>query len=158
MLKLIKTAIGTKFVVRWEELMCRLALDAVRIVAVEGEGGEGAGVGGVGGRGGVTVDVKRYARVEKVPGGEIEESRVLRGVMVNKVSFAFVSLALSGFLGGFWVLGERFSCPDRLFVPHVFSGESVSSWTPIAFLSFFRSAFPLPSLPVHSAPPRYPPI
>jgi T-complex protein 1 subunit gamma len=31
-----------------------------------------------------TVDIKRYARVEKVPGGEIEECRVLSGVMLNK--------------------------------------------------------------------------
>ncbi|KAJ6625013.1 putative t-complex protein 1 gamma subunit [Mycena sp. CBHHK59/15] len=31
-----------------------------------------------------TVDIKRYARVEKVPGGEIEQSTVLSGVMVNK--------------------------------------------------------------------------
>ncbi|KAJ2537351.1 T-complex protein 1 subunit gamma [Coemansia sp. RSA 1935] len=30
------------------------------------------------------VDIKRFARVEKVPGGEIEESRVLDGVMINK--------------------------------------------------------------------------
>jgi len=28
--------------------------------------------------------LKRYARIEKVPGGEIEDSRVLRGVMINK--------------------------------------------------------------------------
>ncbi|KAJ2928327.1 hypothetical protein H1R20_g8755, partial [Candolleomyces eurysporus] len=32
----------------------------------------------------VTVDIKRYARVEKVPGGEIEDSKVLNGVMLNK--------------------------------------------------------------------------
>ena len=31
-----------------------------------------------------TVDIKRYARVEKVPGGAIEQSRVLKGVMLNK--------------------------------------------------------------------------
>ena len=38
-----------------------------------------------GGGGGVkAVDIKRYARVEKVPGGEIEQSRVLSGVMLNK--------------------------------------------------------------------------
>ncbi|KAK8094449.1 chaperonin Cpn60/TCP-1 family [Apiospora hydei] len=30
------------------------------------------------------VDIKRYARVEKVPGGEIEDSCVLDGVMLNK--------------------------------------------------------------------------
>lgn len=71
MLALIKTSIGTKFVVRWSELMCKLALQAVRTVAHEEHGLK-------------TVDIKRYARVEKVPGGEIEESRVLSGVMLNK--------------------------------------------------------------------------
>ncbi|KAF8621732.1 hypothetical protein AX15_007532 [Amanita polypyramis BW_CC] len=71
MLSLIKTSIGTKFVVRWSDLMCKLALQAVRTVAQE-EGGF------------KTVDIKRYARVEKVPGGEIEKSRVLSGVMLNK--------------------------------------------------------------------------
>lgn len=51
--------------------MCKLALQAVRTVAHE-EGGF------------KTVDIKRYARVEKIPGGEIEGSRVLSGVMLNK--------------------------------------------------------------------------
>jgi T-complex protein 1 subunit gamma len=71
MLALIKTSIGTKFVIRWADLMCRLALDAVRTVSAEDAGVR-------------TVDIKRYARVEKVPGGEIESSRVLSGVMLNK--------------------------------------------------------------------------
>lgn len=71
MLALIKTSIGTKFVVRWSELMCKLALQAVRTVAQRD-----AGI--------TTVDIKRYARVEKVPGGAIEDSRVLNGVMLNK--------------------------------------------------------------------------
>ncbi|CCO36515.1 T-complex protein 1 subunit gamma Short=TCP-1-gamma [Rhizoctonia solani AG-1 IB] len=31
-----------------------------------------------------TIDIKRYARVEKVPGGTIEESQVLSGVLINK--------------------------------------------------------------------------
>ena len=30
------------------------------------------------------VDLKRYVRVEKIPGGELSESRVIRGVMLNK--------------------------------------------------------------------------
>ena len=72
MLALIKSLIGTEFVVRWADLMCRLMLDAVCTVAAEC-------VGGV-----RTVDIKRYARVEKVPGGKIEDSRVLSGVMLNK--------------------------------------------------------------------------
>ncbi|KAK0191464.1 chaperonin Cpn60/TCP-1 family [Armillaria mellea] len=71
MLALIKTSIGTKFVMRWSDLMCKLALQAVRTVAQEENGLK-------------TVDIKRYARVEKVPGGEIEQSGVLSGVMLNK--------------------------------------------------------------------------
>ncbi|KAG8990830.1 T-complex protein 1 subunit gamma [Tulasnella sp. JGI-2019a] len=75
MLALIKTSIGTKFVMRWSDLMCKLALQAIRTVAQDGTDIDG---------GIKTVDIKRYARVEKVPGGEIEDSRVLDGVMVNK--------------------------------------------------------------------------
>jgi T-complex protein 1 subunit gamma len=71
MLSLIKTSIGTKFVVRWSDLMCKLALEAVRTVSTDINGMK-------------TVDIKRYARVEKIPGGEIEQSTVLKGVMVNK--------------------------------------------------------------------------
>lgn len=81
MLALIKTSIGTKFVSRWSELMCRLALKAVRTVAsidtnVQRSNDPFSN--------GVTIDLKRYARVEKVPGGEIEDSCVLDGVMLNK--------------------------------------------------------------------------
>ncbi|KAI0247897.1 T-complex protein 1 [Lactifluus subvellereus] len=71
MLALIKSSIGTKFVIRWADLMCRLALEAVRTVSADDAGVR-------------TVDIKRYARVEKVPGGEIEDCRVLSGVMLNK--------------------------------------------------------------------------
>ncbi|KAF8129916.1 chaperonin Cpn60/TCP-1 family [Boletus edulis] len=71
MLSLIKTSIGTKFVARWSDLMCHLALQAVRTVATEENGLK-------------TVDIKRYARVEKIAGGSIEESRVLDGVLLNK--------------------------------------------------------------------------
>ena len=69
---LISSSIGTKFVSRWSELMCSLALKAVRTVSWEV------------GTGKTEVDTKRYARVEKVPGGEIEDSKVLDGVMLNK--------------------------------------------------------------------------
>ncbi|KAL2155340.1 hypothetical protein VTH82DRAFT_81 [Thermothelomyces myriococcoides] len=72
MYQLISSSIGTKFVSRWSELMCSLALKAVRTVTWDV------------GNGKREVDIKRYARVEKVPGGEIEDSRVLDGVMLNK--------------------------------------------------------------------------
>ena len=71
MYELIASSINTKFVSRWSELMCNLALKAVRTVTWD-----------AGGK--TEVDIKRYARVEKVPGGEIEDSRVLDGVMLNK--------------------------------------------------------------------------
>ncbi|EUC58899.1 TCP-1 chaperonin family protein TCP-1 gamma subunit [Rhizoctonia solani AG-3 Rhs1AP] len=82
MLALIKTAIGTKFVARWSDLMCSLALKAVRTVTQGGESQSVAGVQTVNGM--TTIDIKRYARVEKVPGGTIEESQVLSGVLINK--------------------------------------------------------------------------
>jgi T-complex protein 1 subunit gamma len=30
------------------------------------------------------VDIKKYIKVEKVPGGQLEDSKVLKGVMINK--------------------------------------------------------------------------
>lgn len=69
--KIIQSCIGTKFIRSWGELMTNLALDAVLTVKQEmGDHKE--------------IDIKRYARIEKVPGGDLEDSRVLRGVMVNK--------------------------------------------------------------------------
>lgn len=71
MLKLIRASIGTKMVSHWSDLMCSLAYDAVKTVSVEVNGKR-------------EIDIKRYARVEKIPGGEIEECQVLDGIMVNK--------------------------------------------------------------------------
>ncbi|KAK5130091.1 T-complex protein 1 subunit gamma [Meristemomyces frigidus] len=72
MKELIATSIGTKFTSRYSDLMCELALTAVRTVSHDAGGGK------------KEVDIKRYARVEKIPGGEIEDSCVLDGVMLNK--------------------------------------------------------------------------
>ncbi|KAF2227399.1 chaperonin Cpn60/TCP-1 family [Elsinoe ampelina] len=72
MYKLISSSIGTKFVSRWSDMMCKLALTAVRTVSFDAGGGK------------QEVDIKRYARVEKIPGGDIEDSTVLDGVMLNK--------------------------------------------------------------------------
>jgi T-complex protein 1 subunit gamma len=72
MYQLINASIGTKFVSRWSELMCNLALKAVRTVSTDA------------GNGKKEIDIKRYARIEKIPGGEIQDSEVLDGVMVNK--------------------------------------------------------------------------
>ena len=51
-----------------------LALDAVRTVAVPSVAG-----------GPPEIDIKKYAKVEKLPGGSLEDCRVLSGVMFQKV-------------------------------------------------------------------------
>lgn len=61
--KLVESCIGTKFSSRWNEKMVQMALDAVLRVVVD-----------VGGR--KEVDIKRYAKVEKIPGGEIDDCKV----------------------------------------------------------------------------------
>ncbi|KAF2846177.1 t-complex protein-like protein 1 gamma subunit [Plenodomus tracheiphilus IPT5] len=72
MYRIINSSIGTKFVSRWSKLMCGLALKAVRTVSLDIGSGK------------KEVDIKRYARIEKIPGNEIEDSEVLDGVMLNK--------------------------------------------------------------------------
>ncbi|XP_033115347.1 T-complex protein 1 subunit gamma-like [Anneissia japonica] len=71
MLKIIQSAVGTKFVNKWGALACSIALQAVKTVSVEENGIK-------------EIDIKRYAKVEKIPGGTIEDSKVLTGVMLNK--------------------------------------------------------------------------
>ncbi|KAI5618227.1 T-complex protein 1 subunit gamma [Silurus asotus] len=71
MLKIIKSAINTKALSHWSSMACNIALDAVRTVELEENGRK-------------EIDIKKYAKVEKVPGGVIEDSCVLKGVMLNK--------------------------------------------------------------------------
>lgn len=69
--EVVKSCVGTKFIGRWSDLAVKIALEAVETVAFTENGR-------------TEVDIKRYAKVEKIPGGSIEECCVLRGVMVNK--------------------------------------------------------------------------
>lgn len=55
LMKVVKSCLGTKFLNRFMELACRIAVDAVNIVARE-DGGRRE------------IDIKRYAKVEKVRG------------------------------------------------------------------------------------------
>ncbi|XP_003475681.1 T-complex protein 1 subunit gamma [Cavia porcellus] len=71
MLNIINSSITTKAISRWSSLACNIALDAVKTVQFEENGRK-------------EIDIKKYARVEKIPGGIIEDSCVLRGVMINK--------------------------------------------------------------------------
>jgi len=71
MIKIVKSCLGTKFISKWMDLACQIALDATSTVAIEENGKK-------------EIDIKRYAKVEKIPGGLLEDSKVLKGVMVNK--------------------------------------------------------------------------
>merc|ERR1719193_2285905 len=71
MIKIVQSCIGTKLINKWSSLAWSMALKAVRMVTVEDTGRK-------------EIDIKRYAKVEKIPGGAIEDSLVLNGVMINK--------------------------------------------------------------------------
>ncbi|XP_067633765.1 T-complex protein 1 subunit gamma [Eurosta solidaginis] len=71
MAEVVKACVGTKFIGKWSDLAVKIALDAVETVALNENGR-------------LEVDIKRYAKVEKIPGGSIDESCVLKGVMINK--------------------------------------------------------------------------
>jgi T-complex protein 1 subunit gamma len=95
MIELIESSIGTKTISRYSELMCSLALRAVRTVSQDrsfasnpqvpnGHPSTSASKKSEPALKPHEVDIKRYARIEKIPGGEIETSCVLDGVMLNK--------------------------------------------------------------------------
>merc|ERR1719431_1376842 len=71
MIKVLKSCLGTKFLNTWSEMSCKIALTAVRTCSTEAYGRR-------------EIDIKRYAKVEKVPGGDLADSRVLDGIMLNK--------------------------------------------------------------------------
>ncbi|NXH18438.1 TCPG protein, partial [Bucco capensis] len=71
LLQLLRSAVGTKAIRRWSQLACSMALQAVSTVQLEENGRR-------------EIDIKKYAKVEKIPGGCSEDSQVLRGIMLNK--------------------------------------------------------------------------
>lgn len=71
--KAIKSCVGTKFSDRWGSLVVDLSLKACQVV-----------LSGINNTAKLNVEIKRYAKIEKIPGGSLDECRVLNGVMVNK--------------------------------------------------------------------------
>lgn len=55
MRKIVKSAIGTKFINKWAELACDMAIKSVSTVSMENAS-----------TGRKEIDIKRYAKVEKV--------------------------------------------------------------------------------------------
>lgn len=76
---IIASSLSTKFTAAWSALLCSLAIKSVRTVASHAE----AGKKGNGAHTARDIDIKRFARIEKVPGGEIGLSTVLDGVLLG---------------------------------------------------------------------------
>jgi len=75
LMSIVRSTLGTKFVSQtgnFGEAMCELAIEAVKRVTITAADGS------------VEIDTKRYARVEKIPGGDLEDCKVLDGLMLNK--------------------------------------------------------------------------
>jgi T-complex protein 1 subunit gamma len=62
--KIVRSTIGTKFSSKWGDLLVDLAVQAVRTVWSKDE------------QGNIEIDIKRYAKIEKIPGGVLEECEV----------------------------------------------------------------------------------
>lgn len=71
--KALQSCVGTKFYERWGDTVVSLALTACRTV-----------LRGLSNPLKLSSEIKRYAKVEKIPGGAFEECRVVQGVMLNK--------------------------------------------------------------------------
>ncbi|GFZ03730.1 TCP-1/cpn60 chaperonin family protein [Actinidia rufa] len=100
MLGLVKSCIGTKFTSQFGDLIASGSMTrALEVVAWLGGVAEGGRwqrrpedlaidatttVGVDLGQGLREVDIKKYIKVEKVPGGQLEDSKVLKGVMFSK--------------------------------------------------------------------------
>jgi len=70
--QIVDSAVGTKFSGRYGALFRDLAIKATNMVREELPDGS------------IDIDIKRNVRMEKIPGGELEDSCVLSGVMINK--------------------------------------------------------------------------
>jgi T-complex protein 1 subunit gamma len=68
----LQSCIGTKFASRWGTLIADLSLKATRIIFRGGNKGK------------LNLEIKRYAKIEKIPGGTLDQSEVMDGVMINK--------------------------------------------------------------------------
>lgn len=72
MREIVQGAIDTKFVSRFGTMISDLAIKATKIVHIKTPDGR------------TEIDLKRYAKVEKIAGGDLSECVVLDGVMLNK--------------------------------------------------------------------------
>ena len=71
MTAIVKSCLGTKMLSGHMDLAVNIALNAVKAISVTKNDYH-------------EIDIKRYCRIEKVPGGAVEDSQVINGIMINK--------------------------------------------------------------------------
>ena len=71
-LRIIDNCLNTKFSERWSDLLCNLAYEGVSIVARQLK------------KGATDIDIKKYCRIEKIPGGAVEDCQIVHGCIMNK--------------------------------------------------------------------------
>jgi T-complex protein 1 subunit gamma len=80
---MVQSSLGTKFSSRWNDKMVEMAIQAV-LTVIKTEQVDASYSFDTANIPSIEVDIKRYAKVEKIPGGEMEECTVLKGVMFQK--------------------------------------------------------------------------
>ena len=81
--RLVTSTLGTKFSSRWNHILVDLAQQAVLMVASSSNTSSSTS-SNTSSTMQVTVDWKRNIKIEKIPGGEMTDCTVLRGVMIAK--------------------------------------------------------------------------
>lgn len=69
---IVKSSLGTKMLAKYMDMALGIALQAVRTITITNADYR-------------EIDIKRYCRIEKIPGGAIEDSKMINGVVLNKV-------------------------------------------------------------------------
>jgi len=67
----VRSCLGTKMMSRWMDMAIDVSIRAVKTVTTEEFGRKEA-------------DIKRYVRIEKIPGGTVEDTHLMMGVILNK--------------------------------------------------------------------------
>lgn len=71
LITVVQSSLGTKMLAKYMDMAVGIALQAVRTIVVTNNDYR-------------EIDIKRYCRIEKIPGGAIEDSKVVKGVVLNK--------------------------------------------------------------------------
>lgn len=67
----VKSCLSTKMLAQHMDLAVNIAINAVKTISITKNDYH-------------EIDIKRYCRVEKIPGGRIQDSQVIKGVVLNK--------------------------------------------------------------------------